>query len=377
MTTAANKTRRTVPIIDLGKEYLSLQKEIDAALHRVLISGSYILGSETDHFEKELAAYCGVSHAVGVNSGTDALMMAYRALNLRPGDEIIMPAMSFIATVEPAILLGVKPVFVDIDPISLTLKASEVRAKITAKTKAVVAVHLYGQCADMDELMRICDEKKLSLVEDMAQAIGSAYKGRKAGAFGRLACLSFFPTKNLGAFGDAGAVLTSSPELAERLKSLRNHGAKIKYHHDEVGYNSRLDEVQSAILRVKLPHLDSWNKKRREFAAHYDRLLSDLPIERPQQADDRMHIYHLYSIQTPKRDALKVFLEKEGISTGLHYPKPLHLQEALKSFGGKTGDFPVSEKLAQQTLSLPLYPFMTADDVAYVSEAIKRFFQNG
>jgi dTDP-4-amino-4,6-dideoxygalactose transaminase len=370
----ASVAPRQIPIADLGREYETLKSELDPLLQKVLRSGSYVLGQEVSQFENDLAAYLGVGQAIGVNSGTDAILLALRALNIGPGDEVIVPVMSFFATVEPIILLGAKPVFVDIDPVSYGIDAAAVAARISPRTKAIVAVHLYGLPADVKALAELASNQKVPLVEDMAQAIGSSYGAKKIGAYGDLACVSFYPTKNLGACGDAGAVLTSSNTLAERVKSLRNHGAKIKYHHDEVAYNSRLDELQAAILRVKLRHLDSWNEMRKALACEYRSLLEGLPVTLPQEIPGREHVFHLYSIQSDRRDALKVFLQERGISTGLHYPVPLHLLPALKSFGHHENDFPRGERLARQTLSLPLHPYMSSEDVAYVVQTIRSFF---
>jgi dTDP-4-amino-4,6-dideoxygalactose transaminase len=367
--------KRQVPITDLGLEYEIIKGDLSPLLDRILRSGAYVLGPELAQFEKELASYLEVRHAVGVNSGTDAVLLALRALNIGAGDEVILPAMSFFATVEPVMLLGAKPMFVDIDPVSYAIDPQAVLSKISSRTKAIIAVHLYGLPADLQLLSALAKEKRIPLIEDMAQAIGSTCEGKKIGSWGEIACLSFYPTKNLGACGDAGAVLTSSDALAERVRSLRNHGAKVKYHHEEVAYNSRLDEIQAAILRLKLRHLDVWNDKRRAFAKDYDTALEGLPVTLPREVPGRRHIYHLYSIQSERRDDLKVFLQQEGISSGLHYPIVLPLLPALKGFGHREKDFPVAERLAAQTLSLPLYPFMTSEDVRYVASAVRRFFQ--
>jgi dTDP-4-amino-4,6-dideoxygalactose transaminase len=369
-------TRRSIPIIDLGGEYLALKKKIDAAISRVLASGSYILGEETQRLEADIAAYCGVRHGIGVNSGTDAILIALRALDIGPGDEVIVPSMTFIATAEPVVQLGGKPVFADIDSNTYNIDPARVESAITPRTKAIIAVHLYGQPADLKALTAIADAKGIPLIEDMAQALGAEYNGKKVGGFGRMACISFYPTKNLGAYGDAGMVLTSDDALARRLRGLRNHGAQIKYHHDENGYNTRLDEVQAAILRVKLPLLDAWNKKRMELAQVYSRTLADTPVRLPQAAPGGKHIFHLYSICTPQRDALQTWLSEQGISSATHYPKPLHLQTAFKSLGGKPGDYPNGERLARETLSLPLYPQLTSKDIASVSAAVTNFFQH-
>jgi dTDP-4-amino-4,6-dideoxygalactose transaminase len=368
-----SSVKRKIPITDLGLEYEVIKKELTPVLETILRSGSYVLGSELTQFETALASYLDVRHAIGVNSGTDSLLIALRALDIGPGDEVILPAKSFFATAEPVMHLGAKPVFVDIDPVSYTLDPAAVSSKISARTKAIIAVHLYGLMADVKALSTLARKKRIPLVEDMAQAIGSTCEGKKAGSWGEIACLSFYPTKNLGACGDAGAVLTSNGRLAERVRSLRNHGAKVKYQHEEVAYNSRLDEIQAAILRLKLPHLEEWNQKRRQLAGQYTDALKGLPIILPQELPGRLHVYHLYSIQSEKRDDLKSFLQEEGISTGLHYPIPLHLLPALKGLGHRAGDFPESEDLARRTLSLPLYPFMSSDDVLYVADAVRRF----
>ncbi len=365
---------RRVPITDLGREYDTIKSELTPVLDRILSSGSYVLGKELSAFEHELSAYLGARHAIGVNSGTDAIHLALRALNIAGGDEVIVPAMSFFATVEPIVLLGAKPVFVDIDPKTYAINPALIKQKITKQTKAIIAVHLYGLPADLQSLLEIAQEHNIPLIEDMAQAIGSTYRNKKIGSWGSIACLSFYPTKNLGACGDAGAVISSSDELAERVRNLRNHGAKIKYHHDEVAYNSRLDEIQAAVLRLKLKHLDEWNRRRQNLAKHYTKALAGLPLILPHESPDREHVYHLYTVQSERRDELKTFLEQKKISVGLHYPITLPLLPALSHLGHHVNDFPVSEKLARQTLSLPLYPFMSTDDVDFVSDQIKAFY---
>lgn len=366
---------RTVPLYNLGREYELIRQELDPLLAQVLSSGAYVLGPETERFEKELAAYCQVRHAIGVNSGTDAVGLAAHAVGIKPGDEVIVPAMTFIGSIESILLQGARPVFVDIDPAAYVLDPAEVRKKISPKTKAIIAVHLYGMPADLHALGAIARDARIPLIEDMAQAIGCELDGRKIGGFGTLACLSFYPTKNLGACGDGGAVLTSDDELAVRVRQLRNHGAKIKYRHEEPAYNTRLDEIQAAILRVKLRRLDAWNEQRRRLALEYSRRLSDQPVALPREIPGRKHTYHIYAIQTPRRDALRDFLQKRGIATALHYPIPLHLLPALRPFGGREGDYPHSEQLAGQMLSLPLHPHLTPADVEYVADAIGDFFK--
>jgi UDP-2-acetamido-2-deoxy-ribo-hexuluronate aminotransferase len=374
MTVPAAATQ-PIPITDLGREYAEIRSELQPILDRILASGAYILGSEVGQFEVELARYLGTSHAIAVNSGTDAVHLALKALNLKPGDEVILPAMTFFATLEPILHLGLTPVLADIDPISYGLDPEAVIRKLTSRTKAVIVVHLYGLAADCATLNSIADKARVTLIEDMAQAIGASFDGKRVGAWGRLSCLSFYPTKNLGACGDGGAVMTSSSDLADRIRQLRNHGAKVKYHHEEAAYNSRLDEIQAAILRLKLVRLDQWNDKRRRLASLYSEALAGLPLTLPREPAGRRHVYHLYSIQTDRRDDLRAHLEAAGIATGLHYPLPLHLLPALKGSGFKEGDFPVSERLARQTLSLPLYPFMEEADVARVAEAVRRCFR--
>jgi dTDP-4-amino-4,6-dideoxygalactose transaminase len=296
-------------------------------------------------------------------------------LGIGPGDEVIVPAMTFIASAEPVALLGARPVFVDIDPQTYTLDPQKVATRINSRTKALIVVHLYGQPANVDALLEMAEHHKIALIEDMAQALGSAWRGKKVGGFGKIACLSFYPTKNLGAIGDAGMILTSDLALAGHARRLRNHGAALKYEHDEAGYNSRLDELQAAILRVKLPWLDRWNRSRIQGATEYNRLLQGLPITLPYAAPLAKHIYHLYTICTPRRDALAAYLQDQGIHSAVHYPKPLHLQKAFQSLGGRIGEFPCAERLSRETLSLPLHPHMTSQDIKRVAQAVKEFYK--
>jgi dTDP-4-amino-4,6-dideoxygalactose transaminase len=364
-----------MPLVDLGREYQEIRSELDPQIEKVLTSGSYILGENCTHFEKELAVYCGVPYAAGCSTGTDAILLALRALGIGPGDDVIVPAMTFFATAEPVALLGARPVFVDIDPATYTIDPEAVRKKMTMKTRLIMAVHLYGLMADMKSLIAIAQDAKIPLMEDMAQSIGALYEGKKSGSFGRLSAVSFFPTKNLGACGDGGAVLSSTAELDERIRSLRNHGAKVKYYHDEIAYNSRLDELQAAILRVKLKRLDRWNDQRRALAHRYLQGLQGGPVHVPQEVPGRKHVFHLFSIRAPRRDALKDFLQNKGIPTGLHYPAPLHLQKAFNYLDHREGDFPVSEQLARETLSLPLYPHMVPESVDTIVAAIREFYK--
>ena len=363
-----------IPLVDLGQEFASIQADVMPVLEKIFLSGSYILGENTQTFERELAAYCGIKHAVALNSGTDAILLALRALDIKAGDEVIVPVMTFIATAEPIVQLGATPIFVDVDPIRYTLDPQLVRQKITSRTKAIIAVHLYGQPADMTALQAIAREKKIALIEDMAQALGARYEDRSVGQFSDIACVSFFPTKNLGACGDGGAVLTSSDRLAERVALLRNHGAKVKYRHEEIGYTSRLDEIQAAILRVKLPRLDAWNDRRRKIADFYAQKLAGLSCQLPTEAVRCRHIYHLYTIMTDARDALREALASHGITASTHYPTPLHLQPSLAFLGGRTGQYPIGERLCRQTLSLPLYPQMTDAQAEQVAHSVRGFF---
>lgn len=362
-----------IPLLDLKQEYLELKGEIDAAVGRVLASGQFILGPEGQAFETELAAYVGVPHAIGLNSGTDALVIALRALDIGPGDEVLVPDTTFIATAEAVRLVGATPVFIDIEPVGFSLDPGQLPARATSRTKAVMVVHLYGLCADMDPILDFCRARGIHLIEDVAQALGASYKGRKAGSFGSLSCLSFFPTKNLGGYGDAGAILTSSPELDRRVRRLRSHGAEKRYHHEEIGYNSRLDELQAAILRVKLPQLDRWNARRRELAARYRAALDGTDIRCPAEPAGRAHIYHLFSVRSPRRDALRKHLESRRIACALHYPTPLHLQPALRGTHDAGADFPESRRLAAEVLSLPLYPQMTDAQQNEVAAAVREF----
>jgi dTDP-4-amino-4,6-dideoxygalactose transaminase len=367
--------RKTIPLLDLKGDYAALRGKLNAAALRVLASCSYVLGEENKRFEEEVARYCGVRRGIALNSGTDAIWLALRALNVGRGDEVILPATTFIATAEPVIHLGARPVFVDVDPRTFNIDPRQVETQITSRTKAIIAVHLYGQPADLDALGDIADARRLPLIEDMAQSIGAAFQGKKVGGFGRAACLSFYPTKNLGGCGDGGMVLTSDEELAFRLQRLRNHGARVKYDHEEVGYNSRLDELQAALLRVKLGMLDRWNKKRAELASVYTRELARTPLQLPFVAPGRTHVYHLYTVCTPQRDALKDALAEQGIQTGIHYPKPLHLQTAFKFLEGKAGDFPHSERLSREVLCLPMHPHLSKTDQQRVIKTIQTFFK--
>jgi dTDP-4-amino-4,6-dideoxygalactose transaminase len=376
--------------LDLTAQYKSIKEEIDNAIKRVLDSGIFIGGSEVEEFEKEVAAFCGTKYAVGVNSGTDALFLSLKALGIRQGDEVIAPAFTFIATAEVIANCGAKPVFVDINPKTFNIDPSKIEEKITKNTKAIIPVHLFGQMADMDEIMEIAKKYKLYVIEDAAQAIGAEYKGKKAGlsaqailakagTIGDLGCFSFFPSKNLGAYGDGGMVATDNEEFFQKIKLLKNHGSspKEKYLNLIIGTNSRLDAIQAAILRVKLKYLSKWSKERAERANYYNKNLNGVgDIITPFTTGDRTHIFHQYTIRTKSREKLQKCLKEKGIPTMIYYPLPLHLQTAFKNLVYKEGDFPEAEKAAKEVLSLPLYPEISQREQGFILEEIKNFYRN-
>lgn len=366
-----------VPIVDLGREYASLKTEIDAAVTRVLASGQYILGPESKKLEERIAELCGAAHAVGVNSGTDALALALEGMGVGPGTEVITCPFTFFATAEAIVMAGARPVFADMEPESMTLDPERLAGALSPRTKAVIPIHLYGQTADMPAILAAVKGKEIHILEDMAQALGASQDGRPAGSWGRAAAISFYPTKNLGACGDGGMIVTDDEALAAQARKLRSHGADVKYRHDRAGYNSRLDEVQAALLNVKLDHFQTWNHRRTLIAAFYDRSLQDLPVARPRTRPGARHVFHLYTIRTPRRDRLHAFLKERGIDSGVHYPVPLHLAPALAGLGHKPGDFPESEKAASEVLSLPLYAQMTDAQAEAVVSAVREFFDRG
>ncbi|MGD8806793.1 MAG: DegT/DnrJ/EryC1/StrS family aminotransferase [Chloroflexota bacterium] len=364
---------RNVPFVDLQIQYQELKAEIDAAMQQVLDTSSYILGPAVADFEADFADYCDVSEAIGVDSGYSAVELALRANGIGPGDEVITQANTFIATVLPVLNAGAKPVLVDIHPDNYNLDPSKLEAAITPATRAIVAVHLYGHPADMAPILEIARRHNLVVVEDAAQAHGARYYGHRIGGLGHVAAFSFYPTKNLGAFGDAGAVTTNDPELAEQVRLLRNLGQPVKYVHAQRGFNFRLDSLQAAVLRQKLTRLDSWNAQRQHLARRYDRGLAGLPLVTPTEAPWAEHVYHLYVIRAARRDALQQHLADHGVATALHYPVPLHRQEALQELGYRPGDFPVTERYAQEILSLPMYSGMTEADQDHVIQVIRQF----
>jgi dTDP-4-amino-4,6-dideoxygalactose transaminase len=363
-----------IPNADLRAQHDALHDELVEAFQRVLQRSAFVLGPELEAFEQDFAAYCGVARALGVANGTDALAVALRALGVGPGDSVAVPAFTFAGTAEAVCHVGARPLFVDIEPQTCTLDPAALRDALqrhAAPVRAVIPVHLYGQAAAMDEIAAVANNAGAAIIEDAAQAHGARYRGRRAGGLAVLGCFSFYPSKNLGALGDGGAVTTSNAELATRVALLRDHGQGRKYVHDIIGFTSRLDGLQAAWLRVKLRHLEQWNTRRRALAALYDGALRAAPgIHLPVTAAEREHVYHQYVIRCPERDALKAHLEASGIAAGLHYPHPLHLQPAFAPFGYRAGDFPNAEAAARDGLSLPLYPEMSDTAVAEVADAV-------
>ena len=363
-----------VPQIDLSAQYAAIGGEIRAAVERVMASQQFILGREGAALEEEIARLCGVAHGTGVASGTDALILALRVCGVRPGDEVVLPAFTFVATGSAVSALGAKPVFADIRPETYNIDPAELERRVTPRTRAILAVHLYGLAADMDPILSFSKAHKLPVIEDNAQAIGASYKGRRTGSLGDAACISFYPTKNLGAYGDAGMVVSNSPELVERMRTLRNHGQTAKYFSSEPGWNTRLDEIQAAILRVKLRHLPGWQRARQANAAEYTRLFREVPgVMPPFVPEGHEHVYHQYTIRVEKRDALQRHLADRNIGSTVYYPFPLHLQPLYTSLGHKPGDFPHAERAALEVLSLPMYPELRKEQMARVVEAVKEF----
>jgi dTDP-4-amino-4,6-dideoxygalactose transaminase len=365
MTVAAQR----VPFVDLAAEHQILREELDGAVRRVNDSGRFVLGRELAAFEAEFASYCGAEHCVGVASGTDALLLALRACEIAPGDEVITPSLTFCATAFAVAAAGAVPVFVDVEETSATLNLDLVREAITPRTRAILPVHLYGRCANLSGLAELAAERGLWLIEDAAQAHGACWNGSRAGAVGDAGCFSFYPSKNLGAWGDGGAVVTSDTRLAERLRLLRNHGQTREYRHELVGSNSRLDELQAAILRQKLPHLDAWNRARRSAASAYSDLLdAALSPPRPEPSDG--HVFHLYVIRTRAREALQGFLARRGVETGIHYPIPVHRQLAFRGVPHVARELQITDRLASEVLSLPMFPTISQDKIRYVADQV-------
>lgn len=386
-----------VPLLDLKPQYQSLKKELDEAVIKVAESQYFILGPEVSAMEKEFCDYLGCKHAIGVSSGTDALLLALMAIDIKQGDEVIVPTYSFFATAGVVSRLNAKPVFIENDPVTFNMDPKDFEKKITNKTKAVIPVHLYGQSADMDEIVRIAKEHKIIVIEDAAQAIGAQYKdGRFVGTIGDIGCFSFFPSKNLGCYGDGGLITTNNDELAKMLTIKRVHGAEPKYYHKVIGGNFRLDALQAAVLRVKLPHLDKWSEKRQQNANRYTQLFIDAGLAEepgkttfdkknkvllPAAVFERFrvknyHIYNQYIVRVEQRDAMREFLTKNEIGSEIYYPVPFHLQECFNDLGYKKGDFPYSEFSADKSIALPIYPELSDEQLVYVVDTFKKFFKS-
>jgi dTDP-4-amino-4,6-dideoxygalactose transaminase len=365
-----------VPYLDLKAQYQSIKPEIDAAIASVLESCQFVLGPEVTEFEKEFATYCGAAECIALNSGTSALHLALLAAGVGPGNEVITVPFTFVASVAAVIYAGARPVLVDIDPRSFTMDPAAIEAAITPRTKAILPVHLYGQPADMDPIIEVARRHGLVVIEDAAQAHGAKYKGRPVGSIGDMACFSFYPGKNLGAYGEGGAVTTSNAEYARTIRMLRDWGQDRKYHHVLRGYNYRMEGFQGAVLRVKLRHLEAWTEARRSVVSLYNKLLTGSGVETPTEMPWARHVYHVYTLRTDERDGMHAFLQSEGIQTGIHYPVPAHLQPAYADLGYAKGVFPRSEAAANQVLSLPLYPELSPQAVAEIAGAVKNAVAN-
>lgn len=362
-----------IPLIDLKKQYESIKAEIDGAIKEVVESCHFILGEPVEAFEADFATYCQSRYALGVNSGTSALHLALLAAGVGPGDEVITVSYTFVATAAAICYAGAKPVFVDIDPRNCSIDPSKIEAAITPRTKVVMPVHLYGTCADMDTILDVARRHNLIVIEDAAQAHGAEYKGRRAGSMGDLACFSFYPGKNLGAFGEGGAVVTSNERYVEHLRQLRDQGQSEKYYHTVVGYNYRMEAIQGAVLGVKLKHLDDWNQARKKHAEVYRRELADSGLRLLEELPDTKSVYHIFPLFTKQRDDLRAHLQKAGISTGLHYPIPVHLQPGYRHLGYNEGDLPETERACEEVLSLPMYPELSAESVLSIAESVRQF----
>jgi dTDP-4-amino-4,6-dideoxygalactose transaminase len=372
-----------VPMCDVNAQYRALKTEIDAAVARVLTSGLAINGPDVAAFEKETAEYCGAKHAIGCANGTDAILLALAALDIGPGDEVILPPFTFFATLGSVLRCGATPVFADIQPDTFNIDPIKIEAKITARTKAVIPVHLFGQCADLDPILAIARERGISVIEDAAQSFGAVYRGLRCGSFGAINCFSFYPSKNLGTLGDAGLVTTNDDGLAKKLLAYRNHGSEVKYYHKYIGWNARLDTLHAAILRAKLPHVDEWIAGRRDAAARYDKLIDGAGLEgffrRPESKAGRLHTFNQYTVRVAaeQRDGLVKFLRDAGIGCDVYYPLGLHRQECVRHLGHREGEFPVSEEACRTVFSLPIFPEITAEQQRRVIERCAAFAAMG
>lgn len=363
-----------IPILDLREQYIALEQEIDAAIKQILTSGQFVLGRVVEDFERQVADYCACQYGIGVASGTDALRLSFTALGIGPGDEVITTPFTFVATANTISHTGATPVFVDINPRTFNIDPQAIEAAITDRTRAIVPVHLYGQPADMDSIMALADQHDLYVVEDAAQAIGARYHDQRAGSIGYAGCLSFYPTKNLGAYGDGGMVVTNNQQLAGKIDVLRRQGGKVKYYHEVLGFNSRLDVLQAAVLQVKLQYLDDWNAARRRIAHRYNELLADLPVITPCESSNGDHVYHQYTIRVPERDALRQFLKEQGVGSMVYYPLPLHLQELYAGLGYTEGSLRHAEQAAREVLSLPIYPELAREHQEQIVHAMRTFY---
>ncbi|MBW4666645.1 MAG: DegT/DnrJ/EryC1/StrS family aminotransferase [Cyanomargarita calcarea GSE-NOS-MK-12-04C] len=364
-----------IPFVDLKAQYLSIKNEIDTAVLKVLESTQFILGNEVTALEKEFAAYCNAEEGIALNTGTSALHLALLAAGIGSGDEVITVPFTFIATVAAISYTGATPVFVDIDPVSYTIDVTQIEKAITERTKAILPVHLYGQAADMEPIMEIARRHGLTVIEDAAQAHGAEYKGQRVGSIADISCFSFYPGKNLGAYGEGGMAVTSNPEYAHTMRMLRDWGQERRYHHVLKGYNYRMDGIQGAILRVKLRYIEAWTEARRTHAANYSQLLASSDLTIPTALPQNRHVYHVYAVRVTQRERLQQELNEQGIQTGIHYPIPVHLQIAYSDLGYQYGDFPHSELAATQVLSLPMYPELTAAQVSTVAENLQKILQ--
>jgi UDP-2-acetamido-2-deoxy-ribo-hexuluronate aminotransferase len=374
---------KEIRMVDLQGQYQKIKIEVDAAIANVLDTTAFIKGPDVKEFEAELAAYMGVKHAIACGNGTDALQIALMALDLIPGDEVIVPNFTFIATLEVVQLLGIKPVIVDVDANTFNIDIAAVKKSITPKTKAIIPVHLFGQCCNMVELLRLADKYNISVIEDGAQSIGADYffacnTPKKSGTLGKIGCTSFFPSKNLGCFGDGGALFTNDDAIADKIRCIANHGMVVRYYHDMIGVNSRLDTIQAAILRVKLKHLDAYNQARQNAAAIYNQAFDGIKgLQTPKRVSDSTHIYHQYTLRVTngKRDELKKHLESKNIPCMVYYPVPLHVQKAFLHLGYKPGDFPVTELLCKEVISLPMHTELDNEQLSFITNSVKEFFK--
>jgi UDP-2-acetamido-2-deoxy-ribo-hexuluronate aminotransferase len=363
-----------INLVDVRGQYLKHKAEFDKAVMDVMESGAYVNGPAVKQLEQSCSEFMGVKHAIACNSGTDALQLVLMAWGIAPGDEIITTPFTFVATAEVISILGAKPVFVDIDQNDFNIDVTKIEAAITANTKAIMPVHLYGQAANMDAILQIAEKHELKVLEDSAQAFGAKYKGKRVCSLGDAAGMSFYPSKNIGAHGDGGMVFTNNDELGHHVRQLANHGQRERYFQDDIGLNSRLDAIQAAILNVKLKYIEGWNEKRNEIAAEYDHLLADLDLVTPRRNADSTHIYHQYTIRIPRRDELSAFLKDKNIPHGVFYPIPLHLQKAYADLGYNKGDLPVTEAIAEEVVSLPMHPELSADELKFISAALHEFY---